>query len=306
MSVALCERAVVLAAHGTRDPAGAAEARAFAAALAARLGPTLPLWPAFLELTDPPILDTLARLAEAGVRETVVLPLMLFGAGHVKNDVPAALAVARERHPTLTLRYGAPLGVQPELLRVLDERIAAVEEAVGPFPRERTGIVLVERGSSDPDANAQVYHLARMLWEGRAFGWVEPCFVGITRPTLQEGIARCVTLGAERVIVLPYFLFTGVLVRRIGEMVAEVMSGLPHVELLVADHLGAHPEILGLAERRIGEALAGSVAMRCDCCVYRTPLIGFEQMTGREQTSDPAHGLREGGAGLHDHHRARR
>ena len=210
----------LLIGHGTRDAEGAQEALDFAARLAdhlaSRPGPSRPVVPCFLELTDPPILPTIAHCVEAGAREIVALPLMLFAANHVKSDIPAALAVARARHPDLTIRYGAPLGVQPEMLDVVDARIAAVEAAAPPFPREETAVLLVERGSSDPDANAQVYQLGRMLWEGRGFGWVEPCFIGITRPSLEEGLARCLTLGARRVLVLPYFLFTGVLVRRIS------------------------------------------------------------------------------------------
>src|SRR5215218_5328240 len=58
---------VLLTAHGTRDQDGASEARAFAERLAERLGPNLPLVPCFLELTDPPILDTITRLAQARV-----------------------------------------------------------------------------------------------------------------------------------------------------------------------------------------------------------------------------------------------
>jgi sirohydrochlorin cobaltochelatase len=310
----------LLIGHGTRDAEGAREALDFAARLAARLadqpGPAGPVVPCFLELTDPPILPTIARCVEAGAAEVVALPLMLFGANHVKSDIPAALAVARARHPGLAIRYGAPLGVQPELLEALDERIAAVE-AASPLPagdetfpdgasprisRAETAILLVERGSSDPDANAQVYQLGRMLWEGRGFGWVEPCFIGITRPTLEEGLARCLALGARRVLVLPYFLFTGVLVRRIGRIVAEFAAGHPSVDFRVAEHLGCHPRLLDLAVRRIEEARRGAVAMSCDRCKWRVPLVGFAHQVGRPQRSDGAHGLRESDRTAdHDH-----
>ncbi len=323
----------VLIGHGTRDAEGAQEALDFAARLADRLGSRAgagwPVVPCFLELTDPPILPTIARCVEAGAREIVALPLMLFGANHVKSDIPAALAVARARHPALTIRYGAPLGVQPEMLEVVDERIAATEAAVSPFPRvetgvdavaprtpcektapetavppiprEETAVLLVERGSSDPDANAQVYQLGRMLWEGRGFGWVEPCFVGITRPSLEEGLARCMTLGARRVLVLPYFLFTGVLVRRISRVVAEFAARHPDVELQVAEHLGCHPRLLDLVVRRVEEAHNGDVRMSCDRCKWRVPLPGFADQVGRPQSSDGAHGLREAGTSLHTH-----
>jgi len=332
--------------HGTRDAEGAREALDFAARLAerlaARLGPGRPVVPCFLELTDPPILPTIDRCIEAGAREIVALPLMLFGANHVKSDIPAALAVARARYPELTIRYGAPLGVQPEMLDAIDARIAAAEAASPPaetirggviprpeasgeraspriprpdrsmepatpiVPREQTAVLLVERGSSDPDANARVYQLGRMLWEGRGFGWVEPCFIGITRPSLEEGLARCLALGARRVLVLPYFLFTGVLVRRISRIVADLAASHPTVQFQVAEHLGCHPRVLDLAVRRIEEAHQGAVRMSCDRCKWRVPLAGFEAQVGQPQTSDGAHGLREAGppaAHAHDHTR---
>ena len=112
----------------------------------------------------------------------MAVPLFLFGANHVKTDVPAAINVARERHPELEIRFGAPFGVTPEVLEVVDERITELEAALPPLPREETAVLLVERGSSDPDANAGVFQMARLLWEGRGFGWVETCFIGITRP----------------------------------------------------------------------------------------------------------------------------
>jgi sirohydrochlorin cobaltochelatase len=292
---------VLLTAHGTRHPDGSSEARAFAERLAERLGPDLPLVPCFLELTDPPILDTIAGLAQAGVAELVVIPLMLFGAGHVMNDVPAAIAVARERFPDLSIKYGAPLGVQPEMLAVVDERLREVEHQAPPSPRERTAVLVVERGSNDPDANAEVFQLARLVWERRGCGWVEPCFIGITRPSLDEGLARCVALGAERVVVLPYFLFTGVLVRRIARVIAERSFTLSGVDLRLAEHLGAHPCLLDLVARRIAEAIHGDVRMSCDRCVYRMPLAGFAHRVGRPHTSDAGHGLREG-AGSNGHH----
>jgi sirohydrochlorin cobaltochelatase len=299
----------LLIGHGTRDAEGAHEALAFAARvadhLAERRGPGWPVVPCFLELSDPPILPTIARCIEDGAREIVALPLMLFGATHVKSDIPAALAVARARHPSLALRYGAPLGVQPELLEVVDERIAAVESTAPPISRDETAILLVERGSSDPDANARVYQLGRMIWEGRGFGWVEPCFIGITRPSLEEGIARCLTLGARRVLVLPYFLFTGVLVRRINRIVAEVAARHPSVDFRVAAHLGCHPRLLDLVVRRVEEAHGGAVRMSCDRCKYRVPLVGYQEQVGRPQTSDGAHGLREAGSAAdHDHYPA--
>jgi sirohydrochlorin ferrochelatase/SAM-dependent methyltransferase len=288
--------AVLLMGHGTRDPEGAAEYRALTADVAARLGGERTVTPCFLELAEPSILDALQSAYDGGNRDLLAVPCFLFGAGHVKNDLPTALHAARMQRPDLTIRYGAPLGVQPEMLAAMDARIAETEAMLAssrpPVPREDTAILLVERGSSDPDSNAQVYQLARLLWEGRGWGWVEPCFVGITRPSLEDGLKRCAALGARRVLVLPYFLCTGVLVRRIARAVEAFGERVPGLELAVTPHLGRHPAIVDLIARRIAEAEAGRVCMSCDRCKYRVALAGFEEEQGQPQLSDRDHGLR--------------
>jgi sirohydrochlorin cobaltochelatase len=293
---------VLLIGHGTRDLDGAAEFRAFAQDVERALGGSRPVVPCFLELAQPSILDALTGCLERGVHSIVAVPLLLFGANHVKNDIPVALNQARALHPELDLRYGAPLGVEPELLGILDERIARLEAALPARPRAETAVLLIERGSSDPDANGQVFHLARLLWEGRGFGWVETCFIGITQPSLEEGIERCLRLGARRVLVIPYFLFTGVLVRRIGEIVAGYRARHPELEFAVGEHLGRHPILTGLALRRIEQAGQERVHMSCDRCKYRVNLVGFEHQVGQPQTSDRAHGLRTGDGAHHHHH----
>ncbi len=287
---------VLLMGHGTRDPEGADEYRALAADVQARLGDDRNVVPCFLELSPPSILDALTTAYSQGARQMVAVPCFLFGAGHVKNDLPTALQAARDRHLDLTVQYGAPLGVQPEMLAAADARIAEAEallsESSPPLPREQTAILLVERGSNDPDSNAQVHQLARLLWEGRGWGWVEPCFIGITRPSLEEGLRRCAALGARRVLVLPYFLCTGVLVRRIARAIEVFGERVPGVEVAVAPHLGRHPAIIDLIVRRIAEAEGGHVCMSCDRCKYRVALPGFEEQIGQPQVSDRDHGLR--------------
>lgn len=292
---------VLLIGHGTRDPNGAEELRVFAAALAARLGDGRPVIPCFLELAPPSILEAIEAIVQQGVRRIVAVPLLLFSAGHVKNDIAAAINVARSRHPGLRIWYGAPLEVQPQMLAAVDDRLAELERALPPRPRAETAVLVVERGSSDPAANAAVYQLARLIWEGRDFGWVETCFIGITRPSLEEGLERCRLLGARRILVLPYFLFTGVLLRRIGRIVDRYGRCHPELELGVARHLGIHPSVVELALRRVEEAGAGEVRMSCDLCVYRVPLVGFEDRVGQPPRSDHAHGLREGDHAHHHH-----
>jgi sirohydrochlorin cobaltochelatase len=207
----------------------------------------------------------------------VVVPLMLLAAGHTKNDIPASIAAARLAHPGVRFRYGRDLGIDGRLLALAGERIGA---AVAPEERATTAVLLVGRGSSDPDANGDLCKVARLLHEGRPFPMVEPCFSGITGPRVPEGLARCAALGASRVVAVPYFLFTGVLVRRIAQDCATFERARPGVEVRVAGHLGPEEAIAEIVLERYREAVAGSARMNCDLCIHRVALPGFEHRVG--------------------------
>lgn len=281
-------RAVLVLGHGTRERSGTEEFLQFVAALAPRW-PERIVRPCFLELTDPPLIPTLDALVAEGVTDVTVAPAFLLAAGHIKNDVPAALDAARLRHPGVTFRYAAPLGVEPRLVRVLHARIRARTTTA---PPDDTVILLVGRGTSDPDANADVYKLGRLLWEGRAGKGVEIAFASLTHPTIPAGIARCVALGARHIIVVPLFLFTGVLIQRIQTQVQTEAARYPDVTCTVTEHLGGDPLLADLFTDRVSEADAGTVRMNCDTCVYRAPSLGFEDRAGLPHTSDASHGLR--------------
>ncbi len=264
--------ALLVVGHGTKSEAGCAqfaelvERTQLRAAYADVAG-------GFLELAPPPIQDAVHRLVDAGHRTIDVVPLVLVAAGHSKGDIPAALKREELRHPGLSFRYGRPLGSHPDLLAVAERRL---EEQV---PREQwadTAVVLVGRGSSDPDANADLYKVARLLWDSRGLALVEPAFVSLAQPSVPAALERCRLLGACRIVVVPYFLFTGILVDRIAAQVGDWAAAHPDVDARPGPHLGADPRIARLVVERYQEALAGDAHMNCDLCVYRVALPGYE------------------------------
>jgi sirohydrochlorin cobaltochelatase len=276
---------LLLIGHGTRDEAGAAEF----GRLADRLRTRLPVDVAggFIELSPPPLTDAVAALYAAGHRHVAAVPLVLVAAGHAKGDMPGALARERERHPGLTYAYGRPLGPHPTLLRLLEERLDAV---LDPDERAETAVLLVGRGSTDPDANAEVCKAARLFWEGRGLAMVETAFVSLARPGVPEGLERCRRLGASRVVVLPYFLFPGVLPDRVAAE-ARAYDG---VEVRCAEVIGDCDGLADLVAERYDEALRGDIRMNCDTCVYRVAMPGFEDRVGAPQRphhhpDDPTH-----------------
>ncbi|KUJ40844.1 sirohydrochlorin chelatase [Streptomyces sp. NPDC093228] len=276
--------ALLIAGHGTRDEAGAEAFRAFVRELERRR-PDLPVAGGFIELSAPPLGEAVSGLVERGVRRFAAVPLMLVSAGHAKGDIPAALAREKERHPGISYAYGRPLGPHPALLDVLERRL---DEALGgtarrPADRSDVTVLLVGRGSTDPDANAEVHKAARLLWEGRGYAGVETAFVSLAAPDVPSGLDRCAKLGARRIVVLPYFLFTGVLPDRVRRQAEGWAEAHPETEVRTADVIGPEPELLDLVLERYEEAVKGDLRMNCDSCVYRIALPGFEDKVGLPQ-----------------------
>jgi sirohydrochlorin cobaltochelatase len=283
--------ALLLVGHGTRDEAGAEAFRDFVRQLGER-NPGLPVGGGFIELSPPPLADSVAELVAAGARRFAAVPLVLVSAGHAKGDIPAALAREERRHPGTSYAYGRPLGPHPGLLAVLDRRL---EERVTLAERADTTVLLVGRGSTDPDANAEVCKVARLLWEGRGYAGVETAFVSLAAPDVPSGLDRCARLGAKRVVVLPYFLFTGILPDRVRQQADGWAAAHPEVEVRQADVIGPEPELAELVMERYRETLKGDLRMNCDTCMYRIKLPGFEERVGSPQQphhhpDDPSHG----------------
>lgn len=285
--------ALLVAGHGTRDPAGAAAFTAFCARLQARLAPQgIDVAGGFIELSAPPLRDAVAELAGRGHRHLVAVPLVLSAASHSKGDIPASLAREGARHPGLAWSYGRPLGPHPVLLELLAARIA--EQRAGRRAGPPPAVLLAGRGSTDPDANAEVCKTARLLWEGRDYAFAETAFVSLASPDVPAGLERCRLLGARLVIVARYFLFPGVLPDRISGQARDYAAAHPGIDVRCTDVLGGGGELAGLVVERYREALAGDIRMNCDVCAYRTALPGFEHRVGAAQRPhlhphDPGH-----------------
>jgi sirohydrochlorin cobaltochelatase len=297
------ETAVLICGHGSRDPEAVAEFARLAGGLAGRFG----AWPvahAYLEFARPVIVDVLDRLAAAGARRILAAPAMLLAAGHAKDDIPAVLNAWAARRPGVSVLYGRDLGLDPKMVRAAAARIAeAVAAAGGHVPPHETLLLVVGRGTSDPDANGDVAKLTRLLWEGLGFGWAEVAYSGVTFPLVAPALERAARLGFRRIIVFPYFLFTGVLVGRIYEAADRAADGHPEVEIVKAPYLGDHPLVAETLVERVNEIPAGLAAMNCQGCKYRTQVLGFEADVGRPQASHHHHveGIGNGHAHAHPH-----
>jgi sirohydrochlorin cobaltochelatase len=281
--------ALMVVGHGTRDADGLEEFWELASHVRAAAG-ELPTGFGFIEMAEPPVDAGIDELVVSGASDVVSVPLVLLAAGHLKNDGPAALSRARMRHPGVAFRMGRDLGIDPVVLAVAEDRAREAMESPD-------AVVLVGRGSSDPDATSDLYKVARLLGDSRGLGLVEPAFAGVARPTVEEALERCRLLGARRIAVVPFLLFTGVLVPRIYAQASEYAAAHPSLEVALGPHLGPDRRLARLVLERYREALTGPVRMNCDLCTYRVRLPGYEGKVGTPISltphgEGPARGLR--------------
>ena len=111
-------RAILLLAHGSRDPEWARPFQRLVGLLQNRL-PEHRVQLAFLEATRPNFDEAVARIAEHGDAEVTVVPLFLAQGGHLRQDIPSLIDSARVRHPGLAFKQLPALGDAPEVLEAI-------------------------------------------------------------------------------------------------------------------------------------------------------------------------------------------
>jgi len=291
----MTETAVLLCGHGSRDPEAIEEFEIAAAALRGRLAPQ-DFATGYLEFAQPTIQQGLADLMARGARRILAVPGMLFAASHVKNDLPWEMNSFMAANPGIEVRLGRDLAIDPKLLAAAAERIGGAV----PEDRQDSVLVVVGRGTNDPDANSNIAKITRMLWEGMGFGWAETAFSGVAHPRVDAALDRAARLGFRRIVVFPYFLFTGVLVKRIYAQTDDAAVRFPAIEFIKAPYLRDHPRVIDAFVERVAEFAGGDPNMNCQLCKYRTQIVGYEEEVGLAQQAHHHHV--RGGDHRPDHH----
>ena len=282
---------VMICGHGSRSQSAVDEF----AAMAVKMKSYFPDWPVeygYLEFANPVIRVGLDKLREQGVTHVLAVPGMLFAAGHAKNDIPSVLNAYAEE-TGISIQYGRELAVSLDMIAAAGDRVqqalTKADAASGPVPLSETCLVVIGRGASDPDANSNISKIARMLWEGMGFGWCEVGYSGVTFPLVEPCLSHVVKLGYKRVVVFPYFLFSGILINRIYGFTDQVAAENPDIEFVKAGYLNDHPKVLATFAERVMEIIEGSNLMNCALCKYRTAALGFEEEVGLPQESHHHH-----------------
>jgi sirohydrochlorin cobaltochelatase len=263
---------LLLVGHGSESADSGTEMRAIADLVAEQL-PDVQVDVGFLEMTEPSAGVVLDRLVAQGCGRIVVLPLVLLGAGHAKNDVAAVVLEGRERHPRCDLLFGSPLGVARDL-------VAAMGDAVTSSGGRGLPLLLIARGTSDPDANGDASKAARLVAEWSDAPFVHTGFTGVTGPSVPDALEVFARLGFERVALGFWFLCTGKLIERARTDIA-AFSDRTGVTVVDAGYFGPDPRLVPIILQRYGQARIGTPVVNCDSCSYRAPWPGYEDRVGQ-------------------------
>lgn len=270
---------VMICGHGSRSQSAVDEFATLADKLPAYLPDDWQTEYGYLEFANPVIRDGLDKLREAGCTRILAVPGMLFAAMHAKNDIPTVLNTYAQKHG-IDISYGRELGVDPKMISAaagrITEAVSAANSKHGPVDLHDTCLVVIGRGASDPDANGNVAKIARILHEGIGFGWCEVGYSGVTFPLVEPCLTHAVKLGYKRIIVFPYFLFSGILIDRIYGFTDQVAAENPDIQFVKAGYLGDHASVLETFAERIIEQTGKNPPPNCGICGYREQVLALD------------------------------
>jgi len=238
---------LLMVGHGSREQVGRDEFLA-TARLVSQLADRMRVESCFLEFASPSIAEGFKALvgrslAEQCVRRVVVVPVLLFSAGHAQRDIPAAVAAVASEHPQIHVVQAEHLGCHAELLTLSKLRYDEALARAAPVPARETAMVIVGRGSLDAEATAEMFRFARLRQQQTPVAQMATGFVAMAEPKLEDVLDQAATWGSRRVVVQPHLLFGGVLLDRIRDRVARHAERHPRIEWLLSEHLGPSPHL---------------------------------------------------------------
>jgi len=308
--------AILICSHGSRDPRAIDEFGLVAKALTERMPGQL-VTSGFMEFAQPTITQSLNALKDQGAKTIWAIPGMLFAAMHMKTDIPGELDAFAQKNPDITVRFGRELGIDWRMLDAAKDRIdsamAAADAEHGKVDPKDTLLVVVGRGTSDPSANGNIARVTRMLWDVMGFGWAETGFSGLAFPTADVVLERELSRnsnenGFQRVLVFPYFLFTGILVDRIYDWADAAADRYTGVQVVKVPYLKDHPRVIDTFMERLNKIARDTKCVHDGLKVYRDwkangePLEGEPWMKKKFEHPHHHHAHDEGGCcGGHGH-----
>lgn len=161
---------------------------------------------AFLELTTPTIQDAVTEAVIEGATEIMIVPVLLFAAAHYKRDIPFEIEQIQKKYPHITFSVAPPFSTHPHMVELVVKRIRET------MPMQGSSVLLVGRGSSDPQPIYELQQIGAAVEQ--KIGMPVSCsFLTKGTPSFTDELKN-ITSAASHVYVMPYLLFTGLLLQR--------------------------------------------------------------------------------------------
>ncbi len=249
---------LMLVGHGTRDERGTVEFFRLAGLLRRVIHP-IPLAECLLEFQEPTIAQAWKSLSGQGLRHVRVVPLLLFAAGHAKQDIPTAVAEAARSMPgpTVTSDQCRPISRQAALVELVDDRLRQTLAKIGSADINSSNhpiaVIMVGRGSYDPCAKADMRVLTEVVSYRHPPVRFETAFYAMAEPKLPQVIDRVAVTGRfGTIVVQPHLLFMGRLYEAIEGQVEQARSRYPEIDFIVGDYLGPVDAVARAIANRAG------------------------------------------------------
>ncbi len=226
---------ILLFGHGSRDPSAEEEFERFVAFFKEWSG-FLRVSSGYLELAEPSIPEAIDRAAAEGAERIWIYPLFLFPGRHLLTDLPPLLSEAGVRHRKVAIYFSEAMHRHPKLLELAKIRIGSPPTETG-----RSAVLVVAHGSSESRGIEAVERFAarlRPMFPGVHF---LPCYSEIALPSIQDALARCVTMGITSIVIFPCVLFTGRVLQGIHSKVEKLRETYPTLSIRTAEYFGIHP-----------------------------------------------------------------
>lgn len=244
--------AVMLVGHGTKDDEGTQQFFQLGERLAERLSPQ-PVAVALLEFQQPTIPDAWTRLVRQGVEHIHIAPLLLFAAGHAKQDIPHIARECQAATSRVSFDQARPISRHRSIVELVSRRIGDTL-ALSAAGSQSTALVMVGRGSTDPCAQTDMRVLSEVISRRIDVAKVFTAFYAMADPALPEVLERVASSGRfSEVVVHPHLLFTGRLYEAISRQVDQASNRFSEIHFRLSSYLGPDPLVADAICGRVGQ-----------------------------------------------------
>lgn len=248
-------QAVLYVGHGSRIQAGVEEAVQFIENCQVLID--VPIQEiCFLELASPSVDEGITKCVERGATKIAIVPILLLTAHHANEDIPFEIEVGQIMYPDVEFTYGKALGIHPKIVDSLYDRV--VEQQV-PIDKEAL-VLLIGRGSSDQAVKRDLTKIAQLLAKKHPFKNVEVCFLYGTSPSFVEALEQLQQTTQRQIFVIPYLLFSGILMNGIAKKIAQHSAN--DQQIILCENLGYHKYVQDVLVERVNELLATSAFLQ--------------------------------------------